>query len=286
MEDMSTDRYRVINTGGVRTMTKRTAMYPRWLCLTAAGLALTTAFVGGCGTFTDTMSAGAGGTIGIMGAGMGMEAIRELLLRGIEGVDKGQSMASMQPTAPAELSKAKKVAVQISGQGMTAVMQAAQGGEGAVLDDALSGYLMQMGYEVASKEATGSGDPMEDMMRKAMKSTQTMQPSAPGQTPQVPQPPEEDKTQPAKLKEKGIDLLISGSVASSMSHDMKMGVFLGKTESQMRWIINSASLRVTTCADEKLIMIAVVSYKKGKTAQQVAADLANIINRARTGIAQ
>ena len=251
-------------------------------------LVMSAALFSGCSTFTDTMSGGAGATVGVMGAGMGMEAARELLFRGIEGIDKGQSIASMQPAAPSELAKAKRIAVQISSQGMAgAVMRDSPFGSGsvAVLDDALSVYLMQMGYEVASKDTEGSGDPMQDMMRTAMQPGAITQPGAEKST-QPSITTQQDANRMAKLRDKGVNLLISGAVSSSIKHNMKMGMFLGRTEMEMQTVISSASIRITSVSDEKLILTAMVTYKKGKTPQQVAADLSNIISRARNSVTQ
>jgi hypothetical protein len=222
------------------------------------------------------MSVGAGATVGVMGAGMGMEAIRELLLKGIEGVDKAQSVASMEPCAPSELSQCRKVAVQISNQAMEDLMGATPFGGGAagVLDDALSGYLMQMGYEVASKDVAGSPDVVQEMVRAAAGSATTMQAGAATED-------QDDHSRMAELREKGVNLLIGGSVSSSLKTKMKTRLFLGSDEMEMQTLISCASIRVTSVSDEKLILIATVTYKKGKTPQQVAQDLASIICKAR-----
>jgi hypothetical protein len=82
----------------------------------------------------------------------------------------------------------------------------------------------------------------------------------------------------------GTQLLVSGAVVSGMDHDMKMGVFLGRAESHMKSVVDTASLRITRCEDGQVIMTATVTYKKGKSAPDVARDLAGIIERARHGM--
>ena len=51
----------------------------------------------------------------------------------------------------------------------------------------------------------------------------------------------------------------------------------------MKTAINAASLRITSVSDEKLILTATVAYRHGKNAQEVAGDLAKVIELARSG---
>ncbi len=79
-------------------------------CWAAAKISILGTFVpllllfAGCDSTGEFAKAGAGATVGIMGAGMAVEATRDLLLKGIEGVDKGKSNASMLPSLTSELS--------------------------------------------------------------------------------------------------------------------------------------------------------------------------------------
>jgi len=211
----------------------------------------------GCGTFGDSAMGGAGATVGIMGAGMGVELARDVLLKGIKGVDKGQSSVSLHPSASAELSKAKKIAVLLQEPGEFKMPSGTfMGGSQDILEDSLAGQLMQIGYDVIGSDALASTTTEDSASRLQV------------------------------LKEQGVELLVSGSVASGMAHEMKMGVFLGRSEMQMRSVINQASVRITTCEESRLIMTATVTYKKGKSAPDVAKDLAVIIDRARHSISQ
>jgi len=71
-----------------------------------------------------------------------------------------------------------------------------------------------------------------------------------------------------------------------MDHDMKMGLFLGSAKSHMKSVVDTASLRITTCQDGRVIMTATITYRKGKSAPDAARDLAAIIDRARHGTSQ
>ncbi|MBW2036827.1 MAG: hypothetical protein JRI41_05030 [Deltaproteobacteria bacterium] len=211
----------------------------------------------GCDSAGDFAEAGAGATVGMMGAGMAVETAREVLLKGIEGVDRGRSNVSMHPSLSGELSKAEKVAVLLSRPGELKMPSGGfMGGDRDIVEDSLIGLLMQMGYEVISSEALAS------VTNEA--SSNRLQ----------------------ALRELGTDLLISGAVVSGMDHKMKMGVFLGRTESQMKSVVNTASLRITTCQDGRVIMTATITYRKGKSAPDAARDLAAIIDRARHNISQ
>ena len=211
----------------------------------------------GCGTFGDFAVGGAGATVGIIGAGMGVELARDVLLKGIEGVDEGQSSVSIHPSASAELSKAKKIAVLLEKPGEFKMpSDIIMGGTKDVLEDSLAGQLMQMGYDVIGSDALASATTQDSASRLKV------------------------------LKEQGVGLLVSGSVASGMAHEMKMGVFFGRSETQMRSVINQASVRITTCEEGRLIMTATVTYKKGKSTTDVAKDLVVIIDRVRHGISQ
>jgi hypothetical protein len=179
----------------------------------------------------------------------------------------------MVPEAPAELAKSKKIVVEVGDKGMAAFQQMMPMGGGTTsnFNDVLAGYLMQSGYEVVSLDTQGSGNAMQDMMQASAKAAT---PSAQAAT----QEPDRIST----LRTKGVDLLIGGSVVSSMKTNMKMGIFMGNMETETTTAITSASLRVTKCTDGKMIMMTTVTYKKGKSPMKVAMDLAGIIDRART----
>ena len=212
---------------------------------------------GGCDSAGEFAEAGAGATIGMMGAGMATELARDLLLKGIKGVDKGKSSASMHPSLFGELSKAKKVAVLLGRPGELKMPSGSfMGGDRHIVEDSLTGLLMQMGYEVISTEVLASAT-KEDSSNRLQ-----------------------------ALRELGTELLISGAVVSGMDHDMKMGLFLGSAKSHMKSVVDTASLRITTCQDARVIMTATITYSKGKSAPDAARDLAGIINRARHGISQ
>jgi hypothetical protein len=211
----------------------------------------------GCDSAGEFAEAGAGATIGMMGAGMATELARDLLLKGIEGVDKGKSSASMHPSLSGELSKAKKVAVLLGRPGEIKMPSGSfMQGDRDIVEDSLTGLLMQMGYEVISSDVLASVT-NEDSSNRLQ-----------------------------ALKELGTELLISGAVVSGMDHKMKMGIFLGRTESHMKSVVNTASLRITTCQDGRVIMTATITYRKGKSAPDAARDLAAIIQRARQGVGQ
>lgn len=211
----------------------------------------------GCDSAGDFAEAGAGTTVGFMGAGMAVEAARDLLLKGIEGVDKGKSSASMHPSLSGELSKAEKVAVLLGKPGEAKMPSGGfMQGDRDVMEDSLTGLLMQMGYEVISS----------DVLASVTK--------------------EDSSNRLQALRELGTELLISGAVVSGMDHKMKMGLFLGRTESHMKSVVNTASLRITTCQDGRVIMTATITYRKGKSAPDAARDLAAIIDRARHGMNQ
>jgi hypothetical protein len=167
----------------------------------------------GCESSGEFAEAGAGATVGIMGAGMAVEAARDLLLKGLEGVDKGRSSASMHPSLSAELSKAKKVAVLFEKPGEAKMPSGSfMQGDRGIVEDSLTGLLMQMGYEVIGSEVLASA-----MQEDSSNRLQT-------------------------LKDLGTQLLISGAVVSGMDHDMKMGIFLGRAESHMKSWIRQASV--------------------------------------------
>ena len=129
-------------------------------------------------------------------------------------------------------------------------------GDRDIVEDSLTGLLMQMGYEVISSEVLASAT-KEDSSNRLQ-----------------------------ALRELGTELLISGAVVSGMDHDMKMGLFLGSAKSHMKSVVDTASLRITTCQDGRVIMTATITYRKGKSAPDAARDLAAIIDRARHGMNQ
>jgi len=220
-------------------------------------LALFFALFPGCGSSGEYAEAGAGATVGMMGAGMAVEAARDLLLKGIEGVDKGKSNASMHPSLTSELSKAKKVAVLLGKPGEAKMPSGGfMQGDRDIVEDSLTGLLMQMGYEVIGS----------DILASATK--------------------EDSSNRLQALRELGTELLISGAVVSGMDHNMKMGIFLGRAKSHMKSVVDTASLRITTCQDGRVIMTATITYRKGKSAPDAARDLAAIIDRARHGMNQ
>ena len=232
-------------------------------CLSAAKacvlsvLAFSFALFPGCDTAGDFAEAGAGVTTGMMGAGMATELARDLLLKGLQGVDKGRSSASMHPSASAELSKAKKVAVLFGKPGEAKMPSGSfMQGDQDIVEDSLTGMLMQMGYEVVSSEvlAGATEEGSSDRLHA--------------------------------LKDLGTELLISGAVVSGMDHNMKMGMFLGRAESHMKSVVDTASLRITTCEDARVIMTATITYRKGKPAPDAARDLSAIIDRACHGMSQ
>ncbi len=211
----------------------------------------------GCNSAGEFAEAGAGVTVGMMGAGMVTELARDVLLKGIEGVDKGRSSATMHPSLSGELSEAKKVAVLLGRPGELKMPSGSfMEGDRDIVEDSLTGQLMQMGYEVISTEVL-AGATKEDSLSRLQ-----------------------------ALRELGTELLISGAVVSGMDHDMKMGLFLGSAKSHMKSVVDTASLRITTCQDARVIMTATITYRKGKSAPDAARDLAAIINRARHGISQ
>lgn len=211
----------------------------------------------GCDSAGEFAEAGAGATVGMMGAGMATELARDLLLKGIEGVDKGKSNASMHPSLSGELSKAEKVAVLLGKPGEAKMPSGGfMQGNRDIVEDSLTGLLMQMGYEVISSEVLASATKEDSSNRLQV------------------------------LRELGTELLISGAVVSGMDHKMKMGLFLGRTESHMKSVVNTASLRITTCQEGRVIMTATITYRKGKSAPDAARDLAAIIDRARHGMNQ
>jgi hypothetical protein len=220
-------------------------------------LALFLALSPGCESSGEFAEAGAGATVGMMGAGMAVEAARDLLLKGLEGVDKGRSSASMHPSLSTELSEAKKVAVLLEKPGEAKMPSGGfMQGDRDIVEDSLTGLMMQMGYEVIGSE----------VLTIAMK--------------------EDSSSRLQALNGLGAELLISGAVVSGMDHDMKMGMFLGRAESHMKSVVDTASLRITTCEDGRVIMTATITYKKGKPAPDAARDLAVIIERARHGMSQ
>jgi hypothetical protein len=220
-------------------------------------LALSLALSPGCESSGEFAEAGAGATVGVMGGGMAVEAARDLLLKNLEGVDKGRSSASTHPSLSTELSEAKKVAVLFEKPGEAKMPSGGfMQGDRDIVEDSLTGLMMQMGYEVIGSEVLAS----------------TMQ--------------EDSSDRLHALKDLGAELLISGAVVSGMDHDMKMGMFLGRAESHMKSVVDTASLRITTCEDGRVIMTATITYKKGKPAPDAARDLAVTIERARHGIVQ
>jgi len=214
-------------------------------------------FSGGCDGSVDFARAGAGTTVGIMGAGMAVELARDALLKGIKGIDKGQSSVSMHPSASSKLSEARKVAVLFEKPGELKMPSGGfMQGDQDVLQDSLTGLLMQMGYEVIGP----------DVLASAMK--------------------EDSSDRLQALKELGTELLIGGAVVSGIDHDMKMGIFMGRAKSHMKSVVDTTSLRITKCEDGQVIMTATVTYRKGKPAPDAAKDLAVIIQRARHGVIQ
>jgi hypothetical protein len=239
----------------------KTSMKKSCLLATKVGvlnvLVLFSLVFSGCEGTGDYAQAGAGATVGMMGAGMAMELARDVLLKGLEGVDKGRSSASMHPSLSAELSKAKKVAVLFEKPGEVKMPSGSfLHHDRDIVEDSLTGLLMQIGYEVVSS----------DVLAGAMK--------------------EDPSNRLQALKSLGVELLIGGAVVSGMDHDMKMGLFLGNVESHMKSVVDTASLRITTCEDGRVIMTATITYRKGKPAPDAARDLAGIIERARHGMSQ
>jgi len=232
-------------------------------CLTAAKacvlcvLAFSFALFPGCDSSGEYAKAGAGATVGIMRAGMAVEDASNLLLKGLEGEDKGRTSISMHSSLSDELSKAKKVAVLFEKPGEVKMPSGGfMQGDRDIVEDSLTGLVMQMGYEVISS----------DVIASAMQ--------------------EESSNRLHALKDLGTELLISGAVVSGMDHDMKMGMFLGRAESHMKSVVDTASLRITTCEDARVIMTATITYRKGKPAPDAARDLSAIIDRACHGMSQ
>ena len=94
----------------MKTNVRKSCFVVARICVLDA-LAVCFMLLPGCTTAGDFAEAGAGATVGIMGAGMATELARDLLFKGLEGVDKGRSNASIHPSLPEELAEARKVAV-------------------------------------------------------------------------------------------------------------------------------------------------------------------------------
>ena len=230
----------------------------------------------GCNPATVSTVSGsvAGATAGAMGAGMGMELLRDLILKKIEGVDSGQTLAAMMPNAHDKIVNSKKVTLQIEG-GQDVLANAFGGNPSGMINDSLTVYLMQMGYEVESKDTQRKSDSVENMMH-------AMQMAAASQ---IGGEIGEDASKMDQLRDRKVDILVSGSVSSSTKHESSFSHFLGRSGMEMKTKISAASLRITSVVDEKLILTATVAYRHGKNAQEVAADFAKVIELARSGYA-
>lgn len=220
---------------------------------------LASLFLIGCGTAGKVAGYGAAGTAGVMGAGMAIEWARDTLLSAIEGVDKNQTFMNTIPETSFELSRAKKVAVLFVTPGSSKIPMPWGGGE-SVLQDSLSGFIMQMGYDVVPSDAF-------DTTTTAMATSNEIK---------------QDSTSIIETAKKlGVELIVSGSLVSSMDHDMNIGIFSGRSKSHIKSIINAASIRITSCKENRIILSGTVTYKKGKPAADVAKDLSIILQRAR-----
>lgn len=195
--------------------------------------------------------------------GMAMDLISAALLRDIKNVDKEQSNVYITSEAQSDLLKAKKVAVVFIAPEMRRTSLSIFGdGNLCVLEDSLAGLLLQMNYDVIPPEAfyasatTTLSNETQEIMQNRLEIA----------------------------KKLGADLLIGGSAVFSTVHNMNLGVFGGRSESRMKSVIENATVRIINCQDNKLVLVGTVVYKKGKSAPNVASDLATIIQKVREGI--